>query len=258
LIAPIVGSTLTTVVVFAPLGLLSGVVGQFFRALSLTLSAAVLVSLVLSLTLIPLLARAFTPKHTPHRPPGMIERAYASTLPRWLAHPVLSALTAVLLAALAYGGYMLVGSGFLPASDEGGFVIDYLTPSGSSLAATTAPARWRRCSTRMMRSPHSRRTGSNSAHYMRRIPRHPGAVEDPRRARSAGQISRTPASSVKRRQIRKSVLQLLQDMLGDLEASDPIEVKILAMTRISWWRSLRSCKEGRKSPALSMSPDAQP
>ena len=57
LVAPVVGSTLTTVVVFAPLGLLSGVVGQFFRALSMTLSAAVLVSLVLALTLIPLLAR---------------------------------------------------------------------------------------------------------------------------------------------------------------------------------------------------------
>ncbi len=58
LVAPLVGSTLTTVVVFAPLGLLSGVVGQFFRALSLTLSVAVLVSLVLALTLIPLLGRA--------------------------------------------------------------------------------------------------------------------------------------------------------------------------------------------------------
>ena len=57
LVAPVVGSTLTTVVVFAPLGLLSGVVGQFFKALSLTLSVAVLISLVLALTLIPLLAR---------------------------------------------------------------------------------------------------------------------------------------------------------------------------------------------------------
>ena len=57
LTAPVISSTLTTVVVFAPLGLLSGVVGQFFRALSLTLSAAVLASLVLALTLIPLLAR---------------------------------------------------------------------------------------------------------------------------------------------------------------------------------------------------------
>src|SRR5207245_5282763 len=56
LVAPVVGSTLTTVVVFAPLGLLSGVVGQFFRALSITLSVSVLISLFLALTLIPLLA----------------------------------------------------------------------------------------------------------------------------------------------------------------------------------------------------------
>src|SRR5262249_52955755 len=54
LVGPVVGSTLTSVVVLAPLGLLSGVVGQFFRALSITLSIAVLISLVLSLTLIPL------------------------------------------------------------------------------------------------------------------------------------------------------------------------------------------------------------
>ncbi len=47
---------------FAPLGLLSGVVGQFFRALSLTLSVAVLLSLVLSLTLIPLLAALGRPR----------------------------------------------------------------------------------------------------------------------------------------------------------------------------------------------------
>jgi len=56
LVAPVVGSTLTTVVVFAPLGLLSGVVGQFFRALSITLSVSVVISLFLALTLIPLLS----------------------------------------------------------------------------------------------------------------------------------------------------------------------------------------------------------
>ena len=57
IVAPVVGSTLTTVVVFVPLGMLSGVVGQFFKALSITLAAAVLISLVQALTLIPLLAR---------------------------------------------------------------------------------------------------------------------------------------------------------------------------------------------------------
>ena len=55
--APLVSSTLTTVVVFAPLGLLSGVPGQFFRALSLSLSVAVLMSLALSISVVPLMAR---------------------------------------------------------------------------------------------------------------------------------------------------------------------------------------------------------
>ena len=65
--APLVSSTLTTVVVFAPLGLLSGVVGQFFRALSLSLTVAVLLSLVSSRSrVVPLLARwAF--RHQPTR-----------------------------------------------------------------------------------------------------------------------------------------------------------------------------------------------
>src|SRR5215216_3913425 len=56
LMGPLLSSTLTTVVVFAPLSLLSGVVGQFFRALSLSLSVAVLVSLALSISVVPLLA----------------------------------------------------------------------------------------------------------------------------------------------------------------------------------------------------------
>ncbi len=56
LAGPVASSTLTTVVVFVPLGLLSGVAGQFFAALTVTLASAVLFSLVLSLTLTPLMA----------------------------------------------------------------------------------------------------------------------------------------------------------------------------------------------------------
>ncbi|HET7458168.1 MAG TPA: efflux RND transporter permease subunit, partial [Gemmatimonadaceae bacterium] len=59
LIWPVTTSTITTVVVFLPLGLLTGVEGQFFRALSITLTIAVLVSLVLALTVIPLLAEDY-------------------------------------------------------------------------------------------------------------------------------------------------------------------------------------------------------
>ncbi len=162
LIAPIVGSTLTTVVVFAPLGLLSGVVGQFFRALSLTLSAAVLISLVLSLTLIPLLARAWIHPRSERVEPGRIQRAYASSLPFWLRRPLMAAIAVALLATVAVVEYWQVGTGFLPASDEGGFVIDYVTPSGSALDATDR--RLRAIENVLEETPeiavYSRRTGS--------------------------------------------------------------------------------------------------
>ena len=96
LTAPVVSSTLTTVVVFAPLGLLSGVVGQFFRALSLTLSAAVLASLVLALTLIPLLAR-WGIRQSAHSaaPDRRLDRGYARTLRPMLTRPILSLVLAL-------------------------------------------------------------------------------------------------------------------------------------------------------------------
>src|SRR5919112_86404 len=138
LTAPVVSSTLTTVVVFAPLGLLSGVVGQFFRALSLTLSAAVLASLVLSLTLIPLMARwgIRRDEAAPGHGAGRIDRAFAYTLTPMLGRPILSVALALVLAGAGAALYFDVASGFLPRADEGGFVIDYQTPAGSALAET--------------------------------------------------------------------------------------------------------------------------
>src|SRR6185295_768979 len=81
LMAPLVSSTLTTVVVFAPLGLLSGVPGQFFRALSMSLSVAVLVSLALSISVVPLMARWAATHHKPSAEShGRAERAYGRLL----------------------------------------------------------------------------------------------------------------------------------------------------------------------------------
>lgn len=76
LIWPVTTSTLTTVVVFLPLGLLEGVVGQFFRALSITLTIAVLVSLVLALSIIPLLsAQWLTARDAEHTSAGDVAPA---------------------------------------------------------------------------------------------------------------------------------------------------------------------------------------
>src|SRR4029453_6748261 len=140
LVAPVVGSTLTTVVVFVPLGMLSGVIGQFFRALSITLASAVLISLVQAPPLIPLLARGAATSREQHtgsaaheHKGGLLERVYARTLDATMRRPLLGIVVAVMLAAAGGLLFMRLGSGFLPAADEGGFVIDYNAPPGTAL-----------------------------------------------------------------------------------------------------------------------------
>ena len=165
LTAPVVSSTLTTVVVFAPLGLLSGVVGQFFRALSLTLSAAVLASLVLALTLIPLLSRWGIKRDRPNaHPGGRLDDIYARTLKPMLGRPVLALLVALALAVAGGLLYFSVGSGFLPRADEGGFVVDYLTPAGTALEETDRQLK--KVEDVLLKTPEvaavQRRTGSSS------------------------------------------------------------------------------------------------
>jgi len=240
LVRPIVGSTLTTVVVFAPLGLLSGVVGQFFRALSLTLSVAVLVSLALSLTLIPLLASAVARRSSHHAPPPdldhatRLDRGYVSSLRRWLHRPLLGMVSLVLLIAFAAVMYFQVGSGFLPAADEGGFVIDYLTPSGTALEGTDA--RLRKIEAILHDTPdiatYSRRTGSELGLFATQ--QNTGDILVRLKPRADREHSSDEVIEGLREQFETAVpdteiefVQLLQDMLGDLEGSpSPIEVKI--------------------------------
>ena len=147
LIWPVTTSTLTTVVVFLPLGLLQGVVGQFFAALATTLTVAVLVSLVLALTIIPLLAEQFVTAHEvePTRG-GPLARAqatldslgprYESALGTVLRHSRRIVLGALALVVIGIGLWRLVETGFLPEMDEGAFVLDYFTPGGTALNET--------------------------------------------------------------------------------------------------------------------------
>jgi multidrug efflux pump subunit AcrB len=235
LLAPLVSSTLTTVVVFAPLGLLSGVPGQFFRALSLSLSVAVLISLLLSISVVPLMARWATSHHRPtgesHR---LLDRAYGRLLGVMVDRPIVAVVVSVLLAAVTVALFYQVGTGFFPAADEGGFVLDYLTPEGSALGETDRQVR--AIEKVIADSPdvasYSRRTGSelglfataqNSGDVLVRLkPRN-------QRDRSSDEI----ISDVRERAhaaaplVEIEFVQLLQDMLGDLEGNpEPIEVKI--------------------------------
>lgn len=163
LLVPVTTSTITTVVVFLPLRLLQGVEGQFFAALSITLTVAVLVSLVLAVTIIPLMAEAFlgadaSGTSAAPRPAGgasgglagvfraalarvgssidHLSERYRRSLAGVLHHTRLMIAAAVGLVALGVVAYRVVGTGFLPEMDEGAFVLDYWSPGGTALAET--------------------------------------------------------------------------------------------------------------------------
>ncbi len=155
LIWPVTTSTVTTVVVFLPLGLLTGVEGQFFHALSITLTIAVLVSLLVALTIIPLLSEQFlrtedvedTESVAPAAPKrGVLARAahtidslsarYETALGGALQHARWVVPVAVGLIIAGVIVQRLAPTGFLPEIDEGAFVLDYWSPGGTALAET--------------------------------------------------------------------------------------------------------------------------
>ena len=169
---PLIGSTITPVVVFIPLIVITGVTGVFFRALAVTMTVSLLTSLVLAVTWTPNLSQYFIkgkrrdveaePVSTPAadgisdegteadqaRKILAAEEAHLSGFflrvvnfhERWLGRalerPRWLIIFSVVLIAASYVCYTFSGSDLLPEMDEGGFTIDYIMPAGSSLAET--------------------------------------------------------------------------------------------------------------------------
>lgn len=148
IVHPLVGSTLTPVVVFIPLAFLEGITGVFFRALALTMVVALLTSLVLALLLTPSLAAWFVRDRErlahgrgPQGEEGgpVLRRALGlyEIGVRWaLRHRWTTLGLCGLLLVLGAGIYRSLETEFLPPLDEGGFVIDYIAPFGTSLTET--------------------------------------------------------------------------------------------------------------------------
>ncbi len=141
ILVPVTSSTITTVVVFAPLGLLEGVVGGFFRSFSLALAIAVTLSLVYATTLLPAVVEwILQKKRDGHRSSviqmARLEEAYIRTARMLLAHPKRAGAAALAIVVLGLAASTRLETGFLPDMDEGGFILDYWAPTGTSLAET--------------------------------------------------------------------------------------------------------------------------
>ncbi len=257
---PIVGSTITPVVVFLPLTLLTGYTGVFFRSLALTMAVALLTSLVLALSFTPVLAERFVRAKRRQRDEaveparsdreliadereeaveqGPILRAIVSRY-EWVLSRALDSrwLVLVIVVVVLAGSYLLyrtLGSEFLPEFDESAFVLDYWAPPGASLVETDRMLH--HVEELLMKTPeiesYSRRTGLELGLFVTEPNRGDFAVK----VKSGHARKTAEVIAELRKEIEKSepaleieFVGILPDLIGDLSSSpEPIEIKLFS------------------------------
>ncbi len=241
---PLIGSTITPVVVFVPLIATSGVTGSFFRALAITMAASLLTSLLLALTWTPGLSLVLL--HPKRKHEGDSDHAAGRFLTKvlalhrrvldWaLAKPLWLGAACLLLVMGTWLGYRALGSDLLPEMDEGGFILDYIMPAGSSLSETN---RVLEHVERILRATPeveitSRRTGlqmglaavteANTGDFTVKLKSH--------RSRSIDEVMADVRAKIRATEPELDIefTQVLQDMIGDLSnAPEPIQIKIFS------------------------------
>jgi CzcA family heavy metal efflux pump len=258
LTVPLIGSTITPIVVFLPLISITGVTGTFFRALAVTMTVALGTSLLLALTWTPTLSLYFVRRKETVTPVadsagpdmaallaaeeahlsgffGRIVDFYARIMRAILKRPWVLAASSVLVIALSFLCYNFLGTDFLPAMDEGGFILDYFTPPGSSLAESNRILL--HIEEILKSTPEventSRRTGmqlglaavteANNGDFTVRLKKDRKRDIDDIIADIRSEIETTePGTKVE-------FIQLLQDMIGDLtSAPEPVVIKLFS------------------------------
>jgi multidrug efflux pump subunit AcrB len=236
---PLAGSSASTIIIFAPLAFLSGVTGVFFKALSITMAVSLVVSFLITWLAVPLLAVRVLREKDMQQPEGgwflaLMQKSYTRLMRLLLPHPWLILLAIIPLLMLGGLAYNQIGSGFMPAMDEGGFILDYRTTPGTSLTETDRLLR--EVEDILLATPemqtYSRRTGlqlgggiteaSEGDFFVRLKPFPRKGIEEVMQD-VRGKIEHSIPG------LQIEMLQLMEDVIGDLTAvPQPIEVVIFS------------------------------
>ena len=140
--AAVLSSTLTTVGVFLPLAFVGGIVGEIFRPFAVTVTFALMASLLVALTTIPVLAAFLTDTPPAARPKDtLLQRLYTPVI-RWsLRRKMASILLAIVVLAASLAALPFVGTTFFPQSEEKLLQIRAELPPGTGTDATLSVAR---------------------------------------------------------------------------------------------------------------------
>ncbi len=240
LLPAMVGSSLSTIVVFAPFALLTGVVGAFFKPLALTMVLALTASFFLATLVVPV-ALGWIRRHASGRGERGKESDDGSDRggrSRWWKRLVRAWPVALLSLLGLYGAlylcYRILQTDFLPAMDEGTIILDYWTPPGTSLADSDAMLQQVDAIVEALPdvATYSRRTGTQLGFFITEPNRGDYAIRlKPRgRRRPVGEVIDDLRARIDRAEpaIHTDFGQLMEDEIGDLTGGvpQPIDIKI--------------------------------
>jgi CzcA family heavy metal efflux pump len=257
LAVPLIGSTITPIVVFLPLISITGVTGSFFRALAVTMTVSLFTSLILALSWTPTLSlfvvrrkesiqvqipeskiedvAALLAIEEAHLAGyfGRIVAFYGRVMQNVLKRPWILAVGSLVIVVFAVLSYGLLDTELLPGMDEGGFILDYFTPPGSSLAESNRILN--HIEEILHATPEvdttSRRTGlqlglaavteANNGDFTVKL--------KSKRDRDVEEVIEDVRGKIEEEEPAAKVefVQLLQDMIGDLTSQpEPIVIKL--------------------------------
>lgn len=236
---PLTGSSLSTIVIHIPPAFMVGVAGAFFAALSLSMASSLVISFLVAWLVIPILASRWLrakdgPSAASQASANRFHHGYARIMRPVLSRPWLVLIPIAVLLVAGYLLYSRLKSGFMPSIDEGGFVMDYVAPTGASVAETD---RLLRQVEQILRDTpevqtYSRRTGyslggdlseSNNGDFFVRLKPPPRRDVDEIRLEVEKKIARSiPGLDIE-------TAQLMEDLIGDLAGKpEPVVVNLYA------------------------------
>lgn len=231
-----VGSSLSTIVIFIPFELMSGVAGSYFKVLTNTMIITLVCSFFVTWICLPVIYLLLTKKPNNNVKGAQVEKAVEVKKQKWvfffIKNPLISLVIILLLGASIYFILPQLETGFLPEMDEGSIVLDYSSPPGTSLEETD---RMLRESEKLITSvpevaAYSRRTGTQMGFFITEPNRGDYLIQlKKQRTRTTQEVISDIRLKIESTQpaLRIDFGQVIGDMLGDLMTSvQPVEIKV--------------------------------
>jgi CzcA family heavy metal efflux pump len=229
-----IGSSISTIVIFVPFILMSGVAGAYFKVMTDTMIITLVCSFFVTWLGLPVIYLLLTRKSAERKEEK--HNAHDVKPQRWvyffIRRPWISFVFAGCLACAIYFIVPLLQTGFLPEMDEGSIVLDYTSPPGTSLEETD---RMLREVEKLIQSDsdvqaYSRRTGTQMGFFITEPNTGDYLIQlKTKRNKTTDEVTSDLRQKIAASQpaLRVDFGQVIGDMLGDLMSSvQPIEVKV--------------------------------